>query len=139
MEELAVKYGLKIVGGLLLMLFLSGAAFGVYKHIELRGEHVMLERQKKADDIEHARRIGQLEITQKAFEKTVDALHQSETTNADLLRQSRERSHVNDSHSCLGAATAGRVWSVGAARRQADDGAVKPAGKAASLRERLMR
>jgi hypothetical protein len=131
MEAILGKLGARIAFYAILALLVSGALFGVYKHIELVGEHKILAAAKAADEKEHARRMTDLETLQQQFASTVDALHSSEKSNADLVAQGRLASRVGDGRTCLDVVAAERLRAIGAPRRQAGDGTAKPAGKAA--------
>jgi len=130
MEAIIAKIGIKGLLYLVGFLVLSGVLFGIYKHIELLGEHKVQAQVLAATQAESARRQKVLEDTQTYFAPYVTALEQSEKSNADLLAASTARSVANDRRACLDRAGVNRLRLIGRGR-QGSGGTVKPAGKAA--------
>jgi hypothetical protein len=130
MEAIIAKIGIKGLLYLVGFLLVTGAAFGVYKHIELLGEHKVQAQVLAATQAESARRQKVLEDTQAYAQAKAAALEQSEKSNADLLAASTTRSVANDRRPCLDRAGVDRLRLIGRGR-QGSGGTVKPAGKAA--------
>ena len=130
MEAIIAKIGIKGLLYLVGFLVLSGVLFGVYKHIELLGEHKVQAQVLAATQAESARRQKVLEDTQAYAQAKAAALEQSEKSNADLLARGVVASQAGNARACLDRAGVDRLRLIGRGR-QGGVGTVKPAGKAA--------
>jgi hypothetical protein len=131
MEAIIAKIGIKGLLYLVGFLVLSGVLFGVYKHIELLGEHKVQAQVLAATQAESDRRKKVLEDTQAYAQAKAAALEQSEKSNADIQADITRRSAVNDSHACLDSIAVKRLRGIGQSGHQTGHRTAKPAGKAA--------
>ncbi len=126
--------GSKIGRQALLALAFLIAIAAVYAYAKYRlseafaaGHAAAVTEMQAATNAEIQRRDAALATAQRDAQAAVTKLSEGDQKNADLLQRITKLSAAHDRDTCLDAAAAGRLRAIGADRRAAGNGTVKPA------------